>query len=342
MSHLTLRAASASVLALALAACTSEQPTAAKAGARLDIQAAAGPTLVINEIMPNPAGVADELGEWFEVHNTGTAPIDLQNYRIGSNNDAVHVINQSVVVPAGGYAVLARNGDAAVNGGVTANYSYAHQTFNLNNSATDWLALRNPDGATLDSVSWGTVSPPNGASRGVIDPAADNLVMSGTNWSTQTAVYGLGDKGTPGAANNGSGTTPPPPPPPATTGDVVINEVLADPRAVLDANGEWFEVHNRGTSAVNLQGWTIASQGDAAHVISQSVVIAAGGFAVLGRDSSTATNGGVTLRYVYAGTSTLNLGNSTDWLALRDGTGATVDSVTWTSTTTAASRELID
>jgi DNA/RNA endonuclease G (NUC1)/PKD repeat protein len=343
MSHLTLRAASASVLALALAACTSEQPTAAKAGARLDIQAAAGPTLVINEIMPNPAGVADELGEWFEVYNTGTAPIDLQNYRIASNNDAVHVVNQSVVVPAGGFAVLARNGDASVNGGVTANYSYAHQTFNLNNTATDWLALRSPEGMTLDSVHWGTTSPPTGASRGVIDAAADNTLMSGTgaNWSTQTSVYGLGDKGTPGAANNG-GTTPPPPPPPATTGDVVINEILADPRAVLDANGEWFEVHNRGTTAVNLQGWTIASQGDAAHVISRSVVIAAGGYAVLGRDSSTATNGGVTLAYLYAGTSTLNLGNTTDWLALRDGAGATLDSVAWTSTTTATARALID
>jgi DNA/RNA endonuclease G (NUC1) len=343
MSHLTLRAAGASVLAFALAACTSEQPTVANGGARLDVQAAAGPVLVINEIMPNPAGVADELGEWFEVYNAGTTPIDLQNYRIASNNDAVHVINQSVVVPAGGYAVLARNGDPAVNGGVTANYSYAHQTFNLNNSATDWLAVRSPEGVTVDSVHWGTTSPPNGASRGVIDPLLDNTLMSGTgaNWSTQTTVYGLGDKGTPGAANDGSATSPPPPPP-ATTGNVVINEILADPRAVADANGEWFEVHNLGTTPVNLQGWTIASQGDAAHVITGSVVIAAGGYAVLGRDGNSATNGGVTLSYVYAGTTTLNLGNSTDWLALRDGTGATLDSVAWTSTTAGAARALID
>jgi DNA/RNA endonuclease G (NUC1) len=342
MSHLTLRAAGASVLAFALAACTSEQPTAANGGARLNVQAAAGPVLVINEIMPNPAGVADELGEWFEVHNAGTTPIDLQNYRIASNNDAVHVINQSVVVPAGGYAVFARNGDPAVNGGVTASYSYAHQTFNLNNSATDWLAVRSPEGVTVDSVHWGTTSPPNGASRGVIDPLADNTLMSGAsaNWSTQTSVYGLGDKGTPGALNNGG--VAPPPPPPATTGSVVINEILADPRAVADANGEWFEVHNRGTTAVNLQGWTIASQGDAAHVIAQGVVVAAGGFAVLGRDGNTATNGGVTLGYVYAGTSTMNLGNTTDWLVLRDGTGATLDSVAWTSTTAGAARALID
>jgi DNA/RNA endonuclease G (NUC1) len=342
MSHLTLRAAGASVLALALAACTSEQPTGAASGARLDLQAAAGPTLVINEVMPNPAGVADELGEWFEIYNAGSAPVDLQNYIVASNNDASHVIGTSLVVPAGGYVVLARNANTATNGGLVSNYAYPG-TFTLANSTTDWLALRDPSGASVDSVHWGTSSPPNGSSRGVIDPLVDNTLMSGTsaNWSTQTSVYGLGDKGTPGVANNG-GVTPPPPPPPPGTGTVVVNEILADPRAVLDANGEWFEVHNRGTTAVNLQGWTIASQGDASHVISSSVVIAAGGFAVLGRDGNAATNGGVTLNYVYAGTTTLNLGNTSDWLALRDGTGATADSVTWTGTTTATARALID
>ncbi|HEX6042757.1 DNA/RNA non-specific endonuclease [Longimicrobium sp.] len=344
MSHFTLRAAGASVLALVLAACSSDQPTgAASSSARLDLQAPAAPGLVINEIMPNPAGVADELGEWFEIYNAGSTPVDLRDYRIASNNDAVHVINQSVVVPAGGYAVLARNGDPGVNGGVTAHYSYAHQTFNLNNSGTDWLALRAPDGATLDSVSWGTSSPPNGASRGVINPALDNTLMSGTgaNWSTQTSVYGLGDKGTPGAANDGGTVTPPPPPPPVG-GAVVINEILADPRAVADANGEWFEVRNRGTTPVSLQGWTIASGGDASHTIASAVSIPAGGYVVLGRDGSTATNGGVTLSYVYAGTTTLNLGNSSDWLALRDASGATLDSVAWTSTTAGTARALLD
>lgn len=342
MNHLTMRGLGAVALGLVLAACSSDQVTdAASSGANLDLQATAVSALVINEIMPNPAGVDDTLGEWFEVYNAGTTPIDLQNYRIASNNDAVHVINASVVVPAGGYAVFARNGNSAVNGGVTASYSYAHQQFNLNNSATDWLALRDPAGASLDSVSWGTVSPPTGASRGLTDPALDNLVMSGANWATQTTVYGLGDKGTPGAVNDGA-TSPPPPPPPGGTGNVVINELLQDPQAVLDANGEWFEVHNRATTQVNLQGWTIASGNDVSHVIAGSVVIPAGGFAVLGRNGNSATNGGVTVNYVYAGTTTLNLGNGSDWLALRDGAGASVDSIAWTSATAGTARALID
>jgi hypothetical protein len=35
-------------------------------------------------------------------------------------------------------------------------------------------------------------------------------------------------------------------------GQIVINEVMADPSAVLDADGEWLELHNRGTTAVNI------------------------------------------------------------------------------------------
>src|SRR5688572_6469029 len=120
MNHLTTRGLGAVALGLVLAACSSDQVTdAASSGASLDLQAAAVSPLVINEVMPNPSGVDDTLGEWFEVYNAGTTPIDLQNYIIASNNDAVHVINTSVVVPAGGYAVLARNGNSVTNGGVT-------------------------------------------------------------------------------------------------------------------------------------------------------------------------------------------------------------------------------
>ncbi|MGQ0560607.1 MAG: lamin tail domain-containing protein [Gemmatimonadota bacterium] len=80
---------------------------------------------------------------------------------------------------------------------------------------------------------------------------------------------------------------------------VVINEVMANPSAASDTDGEWFEVHNRGTTAVNLQGWTIASNNDSPHTISGSVNVAAGGYVVLGRNGNTGANGGVTLSYVY-------------------------------------------
>jgi beta-lactamase superfamily II metal-dependent hydrolase len=155
--------------------------------------------LVINEVMQNPSAVLDDVGEWIEVHNWGTADADLQGWTLASNNDAGHVVASSVVVPAGGYAVLARNGGSAQNGGVSAAYAYG-TSLNLANSA-DWVALRDPSGATVDSVAWSTV--PTGASKGVKNPSADNADQAGTNWLTQTTVFGAGDRGTPGARNDG-------------------------------------------------------------------------------------------------------------------------------------------
>jgi len=127
----------------------------------------------------------------------------------------------------------------------------------------------------------------------------------------------------------------------AAENPVVINEVMADPAAVTDDRGEWFEVRNTGSSSVSLQGWTIVSSNDAVHTISSSVSVAGGGFAVLGRNGTKSKNGGVTVNYVY-GTG-INLANASDWLVLRNGSGVTVDSVAWASSMpTGASRGAID
>ena len=114
-------------------------------------------------------------------------------------------------------------------------------------------------------------------------------------------------------------------------GTLVVNEFMADPNAVTDANGEWFEVYNRGTSAVNLQNFQIASGNDATQTIASSVTVPAGGYVVLARVASSSTNGGVTVAYAYG--AGITLANTSDWLSLRDASGATVDSVNWTSTT---------
>lgn len=111
----------------------------------------------------------------------------------------------------------------------------------------------------------------------------------------------------------------------------MINEFLADPSAVTDANGEWFEIFNRGTAAVNLQGYKIVSGNDAVHSIASAVTVPAGGYVVLARNASSASNGGVTVVYSYG--STITLANAGDWLALRDPGNVTADSVNWSSNT---------
>jgi|GEM_PF-5667127 len=156
--------------------------------------------LLINEFMADPNAVTDANGEWIEIYNRGTAAVNLQDFQLTSANDAVHTIASSVNVPAGGYAVLARNASSSTNGGVTVAYSYGTAITLAN--AGDWISLRDASGATVDSVNYTSTTP--GTAWGVKDAALDNTTVNATNWVLQTSNYGLGDKGTPNAVNSGA------------------------------------------------------------------------------------------------------------------------------------------
>lgn len=194
----SIRSGLAAVLVLAACADSTHLPQEPGPAPGFAVSATTAP--LINEVMADPSAAADDVGEWLEIHNPGTQSIDLSGWRIQSANDAAHTIAASVVVPAGGYAVLARNGTRRKNGGVTAAYQYGTGITLAN--ASDWVVLRDPSGATADSVAWGSAMPA-GATRGVTSPAADNLDVKGSNWHTATTAYGKGDLGTPGAQNDG-------------------------------------------------------------------------------------------------------------------------------------------
>ena len=178
----------------------------------LYVQAALRPLLVINEVMPDPTVVTDANGEWIEIYNRGLDAVDLNGWRLVSANDAQHTISGTVVIPARGYVVLGRSTDFATNGGVPVAYGYG-ATVNLNNSNTDWVALRTPAGASADSVHWGGgANVPSAASRALTSPALDNTIVMGPNWFTSATAYNGTDKGTPGGPNDGSaGPTAGPP-----------------------------------------------------------------------------------------------------------------------------------
>lgn len=62
-------------------------------------------TLLINEIQPDPPGGFESEREWFEILNTAHMDVDLACLVI-SDDRSSHMINQSVVVPAGGVVLL--------------------------------------------------------------------------------------------------------------------------------------------------------------------------------------------------------------------------------------------
>ena len=130
------------------------------------------------------------------------------------------------------------------------------------------------------------------------------------------------------------GTSLPPIPTPTAgpstrLGLVFVTEIMPNPSAVSDANGEWFEIHNSPTdTAVDINGWTIRDLGSDSHIIASSgpLVIPPAGFLVLGRNSDSTTNGGVAVDYQYSG---FILGNSDDEIEIIDGSGAVIDSLVY-------------
>ncbi len=157
--------------------------------------------VVINEIMQNPSAVGDEVGEWFELHNTTGETLDLLGWTISDDDSDNHVISASVVIPAGGFVVFGVAADSGVNGGVTLDYSYG-SGFTLANGS-DELILTSDAMVEIDRVAWddgATFPDPAGASMQLAAPGLDNSI--GSNWSVSTASFGDGDLGTPGSANS--------------------------------------------------------------------------------------------------------------------------------------------
>ncbi len=112
----------------------------------------------------------------------------------------------------------------------------------------------------------------------------------------------------------------------AVPGDLVISEIMQNPAAVGDTQGEWVEIHNPTGGAIDIDGWTVGDGVGETHTINAGgpLPVPAGGFVLLGRNGDPLVNGGYTPDYVY---SSVVLGNGIDRVVIRDGGGVTIDSV---------------
>ncbi len=159
--------------------------------------------LVINEILQDPAAVSDSAGEWLELYNPTGSPVDVEGWTLRDDGTNSHTIANGapLVVPPGGYLVLARNADPSTNGGVAVGYEYS--SFALSN-ADDEVILLDGGGAEVDRVEYdGGPAFPSAAGKSMEfarDPGLDNNL--GSNWCEGYLLFGTGDRGTPGEANH--------------------------------------------------------------------------------------------------------------------------------------------
>ncbi len=159
-------------------------------------------SVVIAEILQNPSAVDDSLGEWNELFNATGFELDLVGWRLSDDGSDEHVIESSVVLPPDGRAVLCRDADPLLNGGVDCDYEYAG--FVLGNDVDEVVLATSAD-TPIDRVAYddGFDFPdPDGASMS-LEPEAHDAASndSGFNWCPAEQPFGLGDLGSPGFEN---------------------------------------------------------------------------------------------------------------------------------------------
>ena len=115
-----------------------------------------------------------------------------------------------------------------------------------------------------------------------------------------------------------SGSTPQP-------GDVIVNEIMQNPAAVSDGNGEYVEIYNTTDHNIDINGWIIKDKDGNQHTIDNGapLMIYSYDYLVLGRDADSTANGGYHCDYQY---SDFYLSNSDDEVILVFGS-VIIDSV---------------
>ncbi len=95
------------------------------------------------------------------------------------------------------------------------------------------------------------------------------------------------------------------------SGDLLISEIMANPSAVSDTVGEWFELFNPTTDSLILNDLILSDNGSNSHQISATndLLINSGQYFVLARNNDVSINGGIIADYVY---SSFTLGNTSD------------------------------
>ena len=207
--------------------------------------------LFINAVGPETDAVGPSdwtTGEWVEIHNSGTSTVDMTGWYLhdhyGNSNRQLDISissspvtvvwpqnAQNLMLAAGGYMVIARNGDGGGCG------------FCMTNGQ-GVVELHDSSGTKVHEATWSS-----SVSQG------DSLIEDP---SSPTADWQAANSLTPGQANSGGGSSSGPT---WNTSDLRISEVLADAWPSADNStfpgGEWVEIENTGTSTIDLNGWAI-------------------------------------------------------------------------------------
>ncbi len=289
--------------------------------------------LLVSEIMPAPSVGNNGPGEWFEVlatNNVDLNGLELANEGTGST---LLISDTCLSVNAGDWLLFARGADPTQNGGLpaaTATFGFTLADSSSSTYAERALILR-LDSIELDRATW-TSSTKGVSMQRSLSALGSAVSVSSSNWCVTPAAYtfGVGDRGTPGAANaicpsdladaglnnssDAADASPDHTPAvvdaslsdqcrdengslrdsvPPQVGDLEITEVMPAPSQGNNGPGEWFEV--RANAAIDLNGLEFANEGTGSTLlVNQSCLkVRTGDRLVFARSADPSVNGGL-------------------------------------------------
>jgi hypothetical protein len=283
--------------------------------------------VVINEFNQN----TDE--EWIELFNSTSRPVDLAGWRIEWGTSSY---NKSIVLPVAqlasdGYYVIGTPQD----GVDWLDYSMDMDMGNATSNADSIRLVCEDDTVhVLDTVIYAEEGKSNddgwlddnNSNTNSLAPVAEKGMSSaripnGVDTQNSGDDFKAVTTPTPGEPNSGGDDTGSGPCSCQPGGAIKINEVLYD-SAIDDETGEWVELYNAGSEAVELCGYTLEaakSSWDDQYTQPSSFILEPGGFFLIGAEDITAD--------VLA--EDLDLGNGTegDGVRVLDCEGTVIDTV---------------
>lgn len=161
--------------------------------------------ILVTELMPNPSAFSDDDGEWIEVHNTTSAPLDLVGCEIFGTSSAVDgfTVTRSVVIAAGAYATFAPTTTVAGAPGFAPTYRFPRSYFQLHNASDDGVTIR-CGGVDVDTVTYTPAFTFGDGVSAQLDPSQRTALGndSASSWCPATSTFAPpAELGTPNAAN---------------------------------------------------------------------------------------------------------------------------------------------
>lgn len=301
--------------------------------------------VVINEI--GWAGTeASATDEWLELYNIESKMVDISGWRLFSDDDSPNIFfPEGTIITANGYFLIERTNNNTISD-LLADLTVSFGQGGLSNTG-EILRLVDGVGTDIDTVgrtgeSWfagnatgkysmeriSTTAPGEEASNwknfsgAPSNHDANNNFVNGTPKSINSPAAVTSSAGGSGGLSVSPVSTslPQPSPSPSDTGvSVVINEIGWMGTAT-SSNDEWIELYNITSQTVDLTGWALSAS-DGTPSITLSGAISGYGFYLLERTNDLVISD-ISADKIYTGA----LGNSGEWLKLRDNSGNLKDS----------------